>query len=225
MEARPVRIAPSLLSADFVRLAEQVAAVEEAGADWLHVDVMDGHFVPNLTLGPPIVKALRAVARRPLDVHIMIERPEEWVERYVEAGAEVLTFHVEAAADPSAAIDKIVAAGARPAMALNPATPVEHVLPFLDRLSMVLVMSVHPGFGGQKFMPEVLVKLERLREAGYSGDLEIDGGIGPETIESAARAGAHVFVSGTGVFGAPDWKARIADLRARARGAAVPSAS
>jgi ribulose-phosphate 3-epimerase len=213
---RPVRIAPSLLSADFARLGEDLRAVEDAGADWLHVDVMDGHFVPNLTIGPPVVKALKQVATRPLDVHIMIERPENWVTRYVEAGADTLTFHAEAASDPAAAIAAIEDAGGRPGMALNPDTPIDPVRPYLDRLAMVLVMSVFPGFGGQKFMAEVLPKLTELRELGFEGDLEVDGGIDLETIGAAAEAGANVFVSGTGVFGSPDWAVRIRELRERA---------
>jgi len=220
----PIRIAPSLLSADFGRLAEEVRRVEEAGADLLHVDVMDGHFVPNLTIGLPVVEALKRVARKPLDVHIMISNPLDYARRYVEAGAAGLTFHVEAAEQPGAVIDAILAAGGRPAMSVNPETPVERVFPFLDRLAMVLVMSVHPGFGGQKFMPEVLDKFGRLRAAGFRGDLEIDGGIGPATIAAAAAAGANVFVAGSAVFGAADVKARISELRSGAERAAVERA-
>ncbi len=208
-----VRIAPSLLSADFGRLAEEVRKVEEAGADWLHVDVMDGHFVPNLTIGLPVVAALKKVARRPLDVHIMISNPLDYARRYVEAGAAGLTFHVEATSEPGKVIDAIVGAGGRPAMAINPDTPAKRVVPHLDRLAMVLVMSVFPGFGGQTFMPEVLAKFGELRAAGFRGDLEIDGGIGPETIAAAASAGANVFVAGSAIFGAKDVGARIAELR------------
>jgi ribulose-phosphate 3-epimerase len=208
-----IRIAPSLLSADFGRLAEEIRRVEDGGADLLHVDVMDGHFVPNLTIGLPVVEAMKKVARRPLDVHIMISNPLDYAKRYVEAGAASLTFHVEATNEPGAVIEAIVAAGGRPAMAINPATPVERVLPYLDRLAMVLVMSVVPGFGGQKFMPEVLTKLERIRASGFRGDLEIDGGIGPSTIVAAATAGANVFVAGSAVFGVTDVRARIGELR------------
>lgn len=220
-----VRIAPSLLSADFVRLAEEVRRVEDAGADWLHVDVMDGHFVPNLTIGLPVVEALKKVARRPLDVHIMISNPLDYARRYVEAGADVLTFHAEACAEPRAVIDVIRAAGGKPALAINPNTPIERVKPFLDAVAMVLVMSVHPGFGGQKFMPEVLPKLAALRAAGFAGDLEIDGGIGPSTIAAAAQAGANVFVAGSAIFGAPDLSARIGELRRAAEAAAVRTAA
>jgi len=222
----PVRIAPSLLSADFGRLADEVRRVEDAGADWLHVDVMDGHFVPNLTIGLPVVEALKKVARRPLDVHIMISDPLAYARRYVEAGAATLTFHAEATKEAGKVIDAIVAAGGQPAMALNPDTPIERVTPWLDRLSMVLVMSVFPGFGGQKFMPEVLPKLAALRRAGFRGDLEIDGGIGPATIAAAAQAGANVFVAGSAVFGAQDVPARIAELRRGAElAAATPAAA
>jgi ribulose-phosphate 3-epimerase len=220
----PIRIAPSLLSADFGRLAEEVRRVEDAGADLLHVDVMDGHFVPNLTIGLPVVEALKRVARKPLDVHIMISNPLEYARRYVEAGAAGLTFHVEAPERPGEVIDAILAAGGKPSMSVNPETPVERVFPFLDRLAMVLVMSVHPGFGGQKFMPEVLSKFGRLRAAGFRGDLEIDGGIGPSTIAAAAAAGANVFVAGSAVFGAADVKARIGELRSGAERAAVERA-
>jgi ribulose-phosphate 3-epimerase len=220
-----IRIAPSLLSADFSRLAEEIRRVEDGGADLLHVDVMDGHFVPNLTIGLPVVESIRKVAHRPLDVHIMIANPLEYAARYVEAGASGLTFHVEATREADRVIDAIGKAGGRAAMAVNPETPVDAVLPWLDRLSMILVMSVHPGFGGQKFMPEVLQKLERLRAAGFGGDLEIDGGIGPSTIGAAARAGANVFVAGSAIFGAPDVPARIAELRRLAEAAAPAAAT
>lgn len=205
-----VKIVPSLLSADFAHLARDVAAVEAAGADWLHVDVMDGHFVPNLTIGLPVVAALKRVARRPLDVHVMIRNPVEYAARYVEAGADVLTCHVEA--EPEA-VDAIRAAGARAGLALNPETPVEAARDWLERVDMVLVMSVHPGFGGQRFMPEVLPKIERLRAWGFTGDVEIDGGIDPATIGDAAAAGANVFVSGSGIFRATDKAATISTMR------------
>jgi ribulose-phosphate 3-epimerase len=164
---------------------------------------------------------MKKVARVPLDVHIMISNPLEFAARYVEAGAASLTFHAEATDEPGPVIDAIVAAGAKAAMAINPATPIERVLPHLDRLTMVLVMSVVPGFGGQKFMPEVLPKLERLRATGFRGDLEIDGGIGPATIAAAAAAGANVFVAGSAVFGAADVRTRIGELRAAAERASA----
>ena len=205
-----VKIAPSLLSADFVRLARDIAAVEDAGADWLHVDVMDGHFVPNLTIGLPVVKAIKGTARVPLDVHIMIRNPVEYAERYVKAGADWLTCHIET--EPEA-LDAIRAAGGKAGLAVNPETDIAPARDWLDRLDMVLVMSVHPGFGGQKFMPEVLSKIETLRGWGFGGDVEIDGGIDPGTIGDAAAAGANVFVSGSGVFKSDDWKGTIARMR------------
>ena len=205
-----VKIAPSLLSADFVRLAQDVAKVEDAGADWLHVDVMDGHFVPNLTIGLPVVEALKRTARRPLDVHIMISDPVLYAERYVKAGAAVLTCHVETKPE---ALGLIRRAGARAGLAVNPETDIARARELLPQCDMVLVMSVHPGFGGQRFMPEVLPKIERLRAWGFDGDIEIDGGIAPDTIGDAAAAGANVFVAGSAVFRSPDWAATISALR------------
>lgn len=213
MSVPPVKIAPSLLSADFVHLARDVATVEDQGADWLHVDVMDGHFVPNLTIGIPVVKALKAVARRPLDVHIMISNPVAYAEQYVRAGADVLTVHLETEPEALAAIR---AAGGKAGLAVNPETDIAPVRDLLDQLDMVLVMSVHPGFGGQSFMPEVLPKIEALRGWGFQGDVEIDGGIAPATVGDAAAAGANVFVAGSAVFGSPDWGETIATLRATA---------
>lgn len=205
-----VKISPSLLSADFVRLAQDVAKVEDAGADWLHVDVMDGHFVPNLTIGIPVVEALKKVARRPLDVHIMISDPVAYAERYVKAGAAVLTCHLETKPEALALIRK---AGGRAGLAVNPETDIAPVRDLLPQCDMVLVMSVHPGFGGQRFMPEVLPKIEQLRAWGYDGDVQIDGGIAPDTVGDAAAAGANVFVAGSAVFRSPDWAATIATLR------------
>ncbi len=206
----PVRIVPSLLSADFAHLARDVERVEDAGADWLHVDVMDGHFVPNLTIGLPVVEALKRVARRPLDVHIMISDPLAYAERYVRAGASVLTCHVETRPE---ALAVIRAAGARAGLALNPETDVARVRDLLPQCDMLLVMSVHPGFGGQSFMPEVLPKIERLRAWGFTGDIEIDGGIAPSTVGDAAAAGANVFVAGSSVFRSQDWADTIHRLR------------
>ena len=205
-----VKIAPSLLSADFANLARDVAKVEDCGADWLHVDVMDGHFVPNLTIGPPVVKALKAVARRPLDVHIMITDPVRYAADYVKAGADVLTCHLETQPE---ALSLIREAGARAGLAVNPGSEIAPVRDLLDQVDMVLVMSVNPGFGGQSFMPEVLGKIETLREWGFTGDVEIDGGIAPATVGDAAAAGANVFVAGSAVFGSDDWADTIRRLR------------
>jgi ribulose-phosphate 3-epimerase len=210
MSIPPVKIAPSLLAADFVHLARDVALVEDAGADWLHVDVMDGHFVPNLSIGLPVVKALKAVARRPLDVHIMISEPLRYAKQYVEAGAHVLSCHLETEPD---ALEAIRAAGARAGLAVNPDTDIAPLRDMLERVDLVLVMSVHPGFGGQSFIPEVLSKVETLRSWGYDGDIEVDGGISPDTIGEAAAAGANVFVAGSAVFRSEDWADTIRRMR------------
>ncbi|MCI0587861.1 MAG: ribulose-phosphate 3-epimerase [Planctomycetes bacterium] len=214
----PIRIAPSLLACDFSRLGEEVKRAEAGGADWLHLDVMDGHFVPNLTIGPPVVKAIRRVAKVPLDVHLMIEDPGRWAQAYVDAGAGSCTFHVEAAADPGEVIGVFRRLGTRVGLSLNPDTPVESIRPHLPALDLVLVMSVMPGFGGQSFREEVLGKVRTLREEyGWKGDLSIDGGIGLETATRAAAAGANVLVAGTALFGEKDLGAAIAALRASAR--------
>ena len=202
------KFAPSILSADFARLAEAVVAVERAGADWVHVDVMDGHFVPNLTFGPKMVADLRKATRLPLDVHLMIERPEDWVDRYAEAGATYLTIHVEASDDVPGTLAAIRARGVRPGLTLNPETPAEAILPHLASLDLVLVMSVHPGFGGQKFIESALDKIKAIRAAldarHLSAELEVDGGIKPDNAARVAAAGATVLVAGSAIFEDPD---------------------
>ncbi len=218
----PIRIAPSILAADFGNLAAEVEAVERAGADWIHVDVMDGHFVPNLTIGPPVVKALRRATPLPLDVHLMIEAPERSLAEYAAAGADRIAVHVETCPHLHRTVQQIRGLGKKACVVLNPATPVLAIELVLADVDQVLVMSVNPGFGGQSFIDGVLPKLAQLRrwidERELAVELEVDGGISPATIERAARAGANVFVAGTAVFGEPDYRAAIGDLRKRAEG-------
>jgi ribulose-phosphate 3-epimerase len=220
-----VVIAPSILSADFGRLAEEVRAVDAAGADWIHVDVMDGRFVPNITIGPVVVRAVRAATKLPLDVHLMIVEPERYVEEFVRAGATTVAVQVEACRHLHRTLAQIREAGARAGAVLNPATPAVAVEPVLGDLDQVLVMSVNPGFGGQKFIPSVLPKIEEIRAwidaRGLDVVLEVDGGVAPGTIGPAARAGATAFVAGTAVFGAPDYRAAMDALRREAREARV----
>jgi len=201
-----IKIAPSILSADFARLGEQVTEAEAAGADYIHVDVMDGHFVPNITIGPLVVKALRPVTRLPLDVHLMIEEPERYIEQFAKAGADILTVHQEACPHLHRVIGGIKGLGVRAGVSLNPATPLntlEEILPYVD---LVLLMTVNPGFGGQEFIEEMLPKIERMRrmldEWGLKCELEVDGGINIETAPKVVAAGANVLVAGEAIFGA-----------------------
>jgi ribulose-phosphate 3-epimerase len=213
----PLRIAPSILAADFSKLGEELASIEQGGADWVHVDVMDGHFVPNITIGPFIVEAVKRASSLPLDVHLMIEQPERYVDDFVKAGAATVGIHVETCPHLHRSVAQIREAGARACVVLNPSTPASAVEPVLGDIDQVLVMTVNPGFGGQKFIGSMLSKIETLRgwidERKLPVALEVDGGIGVETIGRAARAGADVFVAGTAVFGAPDRATAIDALR------------
>ncbi len=212
-----VKLAPSILSADFARLGEEIRAVEEAGVDYIHVDVMDGHFVPNITIGPPVVKAIRRVTGLPLDVHLMISDPQEYVPQFVQAGSDILMVHAEACVHLDRVVQQMKDLGIRAGVALNPHQPLavlEYVLQDLDR---VLIMTVNPGFGGQSFIEGVLPKITRLKEIirdqGLSCEIEVDGGVTVENARRIADAGADVLVSGSAIFGTKDYKATIAKYR------------
>ena len=225
----PVRIAPSILSADFGRLADEVRAAEAAGADWIHVDVMDGRFVPNITIGPLVVEAVRKVTKLPVDAHLMIVEPERYVEAFAKAGANLVSVHAEVSPHLHRTLQAIRAAGARPAVALNPSTPLSALEFVLGDCDMVLVMTVNPGFGGQRYIEACTEKVRRLRamaeERGQPLDIEVDGGIKADTARKVAEAGANVLVAGTAVFGAPDYRQAIAAIRDGAsKGRASPGA-
>ena len=212
------KISPSVLASDFSRLGEEALSVERAGAELLHIDVMDGHFVPNITLGAPIVKCLRKAVTLPFDVHLMISDPLKYIPDFAAAGADLISFHLESDSDPDACIELIRSLGVSPAAALKPATPAEAVFPYLDRLAMVLVMTVEPGFGGQSFMADQLPKIRAVRaeceRRGLDTDIQVDGGITDQTLPLCAEAGANVFVAGSYIFKAADRAAAIRALKA-----------
>ena len=212
-----VKIAPSILSADFSRLGEEVKAVEEAGADWIHVDVMDGKFVPNITVGPLVVESLRKVTDLPLDVHLMIENADQYIEDFAQAGADIISVHAEACPHLHRSIESIKENGAKAGVVLNPATTLFALDEIIEQVDMVLLMSVNPGFGGQKFINSVLSKIELLRntlnESGVELDLEVDGGIKPDNASTIKQAGANVLVAGSAIFGSGDYKKAIEGLR------------
>lgn len=214
--ADSILVAPSLLSCDFSRLKEEIGEVERAGCDWLHLDVMDGHFVPNLTIGPGVVSWIRKCTSLPLDVHLMIEKPKQFVEVFRKAGADWITVHIEACPEAGAALSAIRKSGAKAGLSVRPKTPIETLFPFLSGLDLVLVMTVEPGFGGQAFMPEMLEKVKRLRPR-FQGKISVDGGIDPRNAPEAVRAGADILVAGSAIFGQKDRARALQDLRARSR--------
>lgn len=215
-----IKIAPSILSADFARLGDDVAAVDRAGADYIHIDVMDGHFVPNITIGPLVVEALRRVTSKPLDVHLMIKNPDLYIAEFARAGADIITVHQEAVPHLHRTVQLIKSLGKKAGVSLNPATPVETLDVILDELDLVLVMSVNPGFGGQSFIPSALAKIGALRQRisarGLTTELEVDGGVKLDNIAQVVAAGADVLVAGSAIFNTADYAATITALRERA---------
>jgi ribulose-phosphate 3-epimerase len=219
-------IAPSMLKCDFANLHREVELLESAGAKLLHLDVMDGHFVPNLSYGAPVIKSLRAITKLPFDAHLMISDPARYLDDFLDAGCDLVTVHIEAVREPSELLRRIRQSGASAGLALNPGTPVEAVLPFLPECDLILVMSVEPGFGGQKFIPGVLDKVRRLApQLGSDRLLSIDGGIDAETIPASAAAGANQFVAGSAIFDTTDYRQAIERLALTASGAAVSANS
>lgn len=215
-----IKISPSILSSDYGNLSAELKRMEDCGADMLHIDVMDGHFVPNITLGAPIVKCIRKSSDLPFDVHLMISDPYKYIPDFVNAGSDIITFHVESDSDIEKTIDLILASGKKAGLSVKPKTPIEAVYPYLDKLSMVLVMTVEPGFGGQSFMEDMMPKVSAVKSEierrGLDIDIQVDGGINKDTISVAAKAGANVFVSGNAIFSSDDAKKTIAEFKEKA---------
>ncbi|MEG1835357.1 MAG: ribulose-phosphate 3-epimerase [Oscillospiraceae bacterium] len=216
-----IKIAPSILSCDYSIMGEELKRMENSGADLIHVDVMDGHFVPNITLGAPIVKSIRTSTKLPFDVHLMISEPLKYISDFVKAGSDIITFHIEAESDTSKTIDEIIKGGIKAGLSVKPKTPINTVFPYLDKLSMVLIMTVEPGFGGQSFMEDMMPKIVELKKEidkrNLNIDIQVDGGINEKTIEIAAKSGANVFVAGNAIFGSADAKSAITKLKESAK--------
>jgi len=211
-----IKISPSMLASDYANLENELKKCENGGADLIHLDVMDGHFVPNISIGAPVIAAMKKVCNVPFDVHLMISDPLKYIDDFADAGADIITFHTECESDIDKTIDKIISRNCKAALAVKPATPVEEVYPYLDRLSMVLVMTVEPGFGGQSFMEGVMPKVKALREKCPDIDIQVDGGINADTVKIAGKAGANVIVAGSAVFKSDDSAKTISLLKENA---------